>query len=239
VTATLLLGRWQEVFDPAVEVDALIVDAPYGERVHKGHRVERPKDAYRRRPINYESWTPGHVGEFVAWWSSRTRGWFVTLTSHDLIPAWEAYLAAAGRYVFAPVPVIDPGSTVRLSGDGPSSYTVHLIAARPRSREFARWGTTSGHYLRAAGDHRSNHVGGKPIGVMRRIVSDYSRPGDTIVDPCAGQATTLLAGMLEGRNAIGSECDPETHALGRAVLEAHDPGRASSGEVLSLFGGGR
>lgn len=231
------LGRWQEVFGPSIEVDALIVDAPYGERVHKGHNNTTARDRSRRRPLNYECWTPGHVGEFVAWWSPRTRGWFVTLTSHDLVPAWEAYLEAAGRYVFPPVPVIDPGSNVRLSGDGPSSYTVQLIAARPRSREFARWGTKTGHYLRAGGDRRSNHVGGKPIGVMRRIVSDYSRPGDVIADPCAGEATTLLAAILEGRNAIGSECDPKTYALGRAVLDAHDPGRASSGEVLSLFGG--
>jgi site-specific DNA-methyltransferase (adenine-specific) len=42
---------------------------------------------------------------------------------------------------------------------------------------------------------------------------DDSRPGDLICDPCAGGGTTLLAAVIEGRRAIGAECDPETFEL--------------------------
>jgi DNA modification methylase len=45
---------------------------------------------------------------------------------------------------------------------------------------------------------------------MRAIVRDYSRPGDLVCDPCAGGGTTLLAAIMEGRRAIGSEIDPVT-----------------------------
>lgn len=45
---------------------------------------------------------------------------------------------------------------------------------------------------------------------MRAIIRDYTRPGDLVVDPCAGGGTTLLAAVMEGRRAIGAEMDPAT-----------------------------
>ena len=56
-------------------------------------------------------------------------------------------------------------------------------------------------------------TGAKPLDMMRAIVRDYSRPGWTVVDPFAGSGTTLLAAAMEGRTAIGSEVDPNTHAI--------------------------
>jgi site-specific DNA-methyltransferase (adenine-specific) len=54
-------------------------------------------------------------------------------------------------------------------------------------------------------------VGGKPLWLMRSLVRDYTRPGDVVLDPCAGSGTTLLAAVIEGRRAIGAECDEETY----------------------------
>jgi DNA modification methylase len=54
--------------------------------------------------------------------------------------------------------------------------------------------------------------GAKPLDLMRAIVRDYARPDDLVCDPCSGGATTLIASVIEGRRAIGSELDPVTHA---------------------------
>jgi site-specific DNA-methyltransferase (adenine-specific) len=54
---------------------------------------------------------------------------------------------------------------------------------------------------------------------MRALVRDYTKPGDLIVDPCAGAATTLIAAAIEGRRAIGAECDPETYAIAKERIE--------------------
>jgi DNA modification methylase len=72
-------------------------------------------------------------------------------------------------------------------------------------------------------------MGGKPLGVMRAIVRDYSRPGDIVCDPFAGDATTLLAAAMEGREAVGSECDESAFEAAQA--------RLSRGYSLDMFAG--
>jgi site-specific DNA-methyltransferase (adenine-specific) len=215
----LRCGRWQDTL-AGVECDALIVDAPYSARTHGGHDANLGKKGYRR-VLSYEGWTPDDVRAFVESWAPRTRGWVVTITDHMLAPVWDAALTDAGRYVFAPLPWVAKGSRIRLSGDGPSSWTCWIVVARPRrgddrtGRPYNKWGTLPGAYVVTTGSgsqRHNNHIGGKPIALMRALVRDYTRPGDLVCDPCAGGGTTLLAAVQEGRRAVGSEMDPETHA---------------------------
>jgi hypothetical protein len=228
----LRLGRWEDALSDVADVDAVITDTPYSERTHSGHdegtdsandAAKRLKSGGRsptfefraskltRRPITYKPWTEADVAKFVASWAPRTRGWIVSITDHVLAPHWESALNEAGRYVFAPLPFVAEGSRVRLAGDGPSAWTCWIVVSRPRSREFASWGTLSGAYVGGAGERII--PGGKPLWLMRALVRDYTKRGDLIVDPCAGAATTLLAASIEGRRAIGAEVDPNTHEL--------------------------
>jgi DNA modification methylase len=107
---------------------------------------------------------------------------------------------------------------VRLMGDGPSNWTTWLIiAARPRERHKALWGTKRGAYVLPEGTPRDRLIpGSKPLWLMRELVLDYSREGELVADPFAGAGTTLLAARLEGRRAIGAEIDRDTYTL------AHD-----------------
>jgi hypothetical protein len=141
----------------------------------------------------------------------------VALTDDMLAPLWRSAYAAAGLLDFAPVPVIQ--KRPRLIGDGPSSWAVWMMTARPRSRAFATWGCLPGAY-EAPTDKTGIVAGAKPLGLMRAIVRDYSRPGDIVVDPCAGGGTTLLAAVMEGRRAIGAEVDPATWTKAVARLRA-------------------
>jgi len=228
VSWDLRCGPWQDTL-AGVECDALIVDAPYSARTHGGHdSLTVPnrggcQDDSDRRALTYGGWAPDDVRAFVGSWAPRTRGWFVTITDHTLAPVWDAALADAGRYVFAPLPWVAPGSRVRLAGDGPSSWTCWIVVARPRSgedrngRPYSKWGTLPGAYIHT--QDRGSHIGGKPAALMRALVRDYTRPGDLVCDPCAGGGTTLLAAVQEGRRAVGSEMDPETHAKAVARLE--------------------
>lgn len=205
-----------------VECDALISDPPYGEKTHVGHRDgvfdTNKQRGFKRRDINYAHWSHDDAVEFVEHMSPRVRGWFVVMTSHDLAPVYTSALESMGRYVFAPLPWVHIGGRIRLSGDGPSSWTCWIVVARPKTRGMQRWGTLPGAYVSSNETEPRLVVGGKPTSVMRSLVRDYSRPGDLICDPCAGGGTTLLAALMEGRRAVGAESLKEHYDIAQKRL---------------------
>lgn len=213
------LGSWQDVLSD-VECDALICDPPYSSRTHDGHddAAESTKaltGQQTRENLNYDSWSTANVAEFVGSWSTRVRGWWACMTSHDLIPAYENAYTRAGLYAFSPVPIIQ--KRPRLVGDGPSSWAVYLMVARPRTVEFSRWGCLPGAYLSKT-VKGSGIAGTKPADLMRAIIRDYSRPGDLVCDPFVGSGTTAIAALSEGRRFVGSEQKPEHHAIATARM---------------------
>jgi hypothetical protein len=222
------LGDWRTVLAD-VEPDAVIADPPYGERTHDNHGSVSRTDGGVSRPLPYDAWTPDDAAEFVASWAPRTRRWICALTSHDLVPAWEAGFADTGWWSAPPVPVLLPVRP-RMSGGGPNLGPVHLVVGRPRSREAAAWRTTAAWYDCSQQRHGSAVVGAKPLGLMGAIVRDYSEPGDLVCDPCAGGGTTLLAALEFGRRAIGAEVDAERYEIAARALAR--PVQAD------LFGGG-
>lgn len=229
----LRLGRWQDALAD-VECDALITDPPYSERTHAAHgrdddaASKMPDPGKAPKPIPYRCWSDDEMEAFLSAWHPRTKGWMAVITDHTLARTVELVLGGLGRCVFAPLPIVETGSRIRLSGDGPSSWTCWLVVARPRS--FHRWGTLPGAYI-GAGKGDREHIGGKDSRIMRAIVRDYTRPGDLVCDPCAGAATTLLASVAEGRRAIGAEMDPATFDKARnRMMRGHTPPLFVGGE---------
>lgn len=217
--ASVFHADWRALLDVVPECDAVIVDAPYSERTHAGHdagtaqtsKVWKRSNGKRdvpagRRSLDYGCWAAEDVAEFVAAWSARTSGWIVSVTDDVLAPVWQRELQSSGRYAFAPVAFVAPGSRVRIAGDGPAQWATQIIVARPRSREFASWGALPGAYVLPPGHaERMAVVGGKPLWLMERLVEDYTRPGALVVDPCCGAGTTLVAAQRTGRRAIGGD----------------------------------
>lgn len=240
--SVVLHATWQELASFTPGVDALIVDAPYSERTHKGHkagavvanragdwagRARRSWDprhatqekyaATARAPrssIAYPAWSPDDVRSFVATWAPLTRGWFVSLTDHVLAPVWIDALGACGRYVFSPLACVEPGSRVRMTGDGPAQWSCFAIVARPKGLPYSAWGALPGAYVVPKGSGRARVrgvTGGKNPWLMDRLVEHYSKPGDLVCDPCAGGGTMLASALRMGRRALGGDCD-EKHA---------------------------
>jgi len=223
----LRLGRWQDVLADVTTCDAVICDPPYSKATHDGHNDGAESTIsitgqHTRESIAYEEFTATTVVEFVGAWAPRCRGWLACMTSHDLIPAWESAYRNAGLYTFAPVPIIQ--KRPRLVGDGPSSWAVYMMVGRPRNKTMATWGCLPGAY-EAPTVKGAGIAGCKPLGLMRAIVRDYSRPGDLIVDPFCGSGTTALAAAMEGRRCITSEEKPEHYAIARKRLDrGYQPG---------------
>lgn len=204
-------GRWQSVLAD-VECDTLMADPPYSDRTHAGQRTG---SSIRVSTIEYAALTRDDAHELARAWHERTRWWAVLFCDHKAF-AWheEAWLER-GWLVFSPV-FLKNNPPPRFSGDGPTLALEFLCCARRRTSE-RKSGSLPGYYVFDCGhDRRSESAilaGRKPLGLMRALVRDYSRPGDLICDPCAGGATTLLAAAIEGRRAVGAEMDPNTFAL--------------------------
>lgn len=217
VNIDIRLGRWQDVltdFGGVLECDVQIADPPYGSRTHENSTSTR-RDGKSGKGLSpsYPPWTPADVRDYVHAWSPAVRGWMVNLTSHDLIPAWEAAFEEVDRFCFAPIPCVMRGMSVRLQGDGPSSWTSFAMVARRRTRDAQRWRTLPGAYVGAAGDEAAEGRG-KPLWLMSALVRDYSNPGDLVIDPLAGWGSTLIAAESLGRRAIGADM------VEAAVIEA-------------------
>lgn len=147
--ATLYLGDCLEVLPWLGCVDAIITDPPFSERTHVGQLAGLLEDGVIRAPLGYSSWSPDTVYDFVTCAVARCRGWIVAMCDHTLAPAYSDALSRHKRYVFAPIPYVAPGSTVRLAGDGPSSWSTWVVVARTAAQH--RWGTLPGAYIRQSG----------------------------------------------------------------------------------------
>ena len=53
------------------------------------------------------------------------------------------------------------------------------------------------------------HPTQKPVGILEKLITIFTDIGDTVIDPCAGSGTTLLAAINLGRNAYGFEVKKE------------------------------
>lgn len=55
------------------------------------------------------------------------------------------------------------------------------------------------------GDTPKIHPTQKPIGLLKRLIEIFTDPGEVVIDPVAGSASTLIAAMEMGRKAYGFE----------------------------------
>lgn len=51
------------------------------------------------------------------------------------------------------------------------------------------------------------HPTQKPVDLLAYLIRTYSNRGETVLDPCAGSGSTLVAARQEGRKSIGIELD--------------------------------
>jgi site-specific DNA-methyltransferase (adenine-specific) len=203
----LYLGDCREIL-PGLSVDHIITDPPFSARTHAGHDAGARgwRDGAARQTLGYGALSATDVADISGLFCGAASGWICWMTDHTLAPIIHSGLDGRGRYVFAPLPFYQPGRSVRLSGDGPSSWTDWIICARTAAQH--RWGTLPGGYIASEGWGDKDRMGGKPILLMQALVRDYSRAGDLVLDPFMGGGTTLVACAQSGRRGVGIEIDP-------------------------------
>lgn len=129
----------------------------------------------------------------------------------------------------------------------PRTPTVRLRRSDPVPLAVWPVAQQSAQYQRAGRYHPgcTAHPGKMLPDLARRIVAEYSRPGDLVVDPLAGTGTTLIEAALLGRRAIGVELEARWTDLAQAnakhVLSPKDRRlvevrQGDAGDLATLLG---
>lgn len=221
--ATLYLGDCMEILPTLDKVDAVITDPPYSEKTHKGHdsstkgHLGEGKDNSDRSSLGYSYLTENMIDSLVGLYNNICTGWIVWMTDHTLAPHISKGFEQKGRYVFAPLPFYQAGRSVRLSGDGPSSWTDWIIVSRTKAQ--SRWGTLPGGYIAGSGWNDKQRMGGKPTLLMDSLVCDYSKLNNIVLDTHMGAGTTGVSCIKNGRKFIGCEIDPQAFEIACKRIE--------------------
>lgn len=226
-SATLYLGDCMDILPTLQKVDAVITDPPYSERTHSGHNLisrGATSDTAIRSKLGYSALSEDDAAALCKAYAAACDGWVVWMTDHMLAPVITREMQREGRYVFAPLPFFQAGRSVRISGDGPCSWTDWIVASRTKAQ--VKWGTLPGGYIAGPGWNDKARMGGKPTLLMEALVSGYSRAGQTILDTHMGAGTTGVACMRTGRKFIGCEIDQEAFELSCIrIKQAHAQGQ--------------
>ena len=219
----LILGDCLAVMPLLGRFDAVVTDPPFSERTHKGHNAGalEGRDGAKRATLGYGAISEETAIKLAHQFADLCSGWTVWITDFTLAPVIVKALEDAKRYVFAPLPFYQPGRSVRLLGDGPSSWTDWVVVSRTAAQ--VRWGTLRGGYIAGEGWADKQRMGGKPLSLMMQVIEDYTRPRQKVLDPFLGGGTTAVACEKMGRFCTGIEIDPE--AFDRACRRVDEAAR--------------
>lgn len=80
-------------------------------------------------------------------------------------------------------------------------------------------------------DDERVHPTQKPTELLQRLLQDYSKPGDLVLDCFMGSGSTGVACVREGRDFVGIERDERYYQIAKTRIEQEQ----AAGRQLSLL----
>jgi DNA modification methylase len=196
MTVQLILGDCLEVMKgiPSGSVDAVITDPPYGiERfMAKDGGNSKKIQGFGHGETNWNNLPPSQVMFDEIFRCSKEQ--IIFGMNNFNLPTTEYYI------------VWDKGQHMPSFAECELAWTSIKRPAKIYRRRFVMGKV---------------HPAQKPVELMTWILSNYTNPGDTILDPFMGSGTTGVACVQTGRNFIGIEIDPGYFAIAeKRIAEA-------------------
>ncbi|WP_053235966.1 DNA-methyltransferase [Sandaracinus amylolyticus] len=194
----------------------VFTDPPYTKRTHEGARTLRgggdPKEL-----IDFANAEIDFVREVFA--AARPQRWTVASVDHVHATLLQLSPPEGMRHVRTGV-WIKPDCAPQMNGKHPANG--HESIAILHTHEPMRW---NGGGERAVWTHNVErsidwHTTPKPLGLIARLVRDFTDENELLLDMFAGSATTLAAAMQEGRRAVGIELDVHPKTVERLTRAA-------------------
>lgn len=186
----------------------VISDPTYGEATHNGMARYKPDPAGRAAqwevtPLSFEPIQPAELVPLLLAIPGLS-GWIVTFAELEALGAYKA--AAGKRWRRAGIaPRIHPQP--QMTGDRPAVAAdgLAIIWGGKGRSIWSKGGHAATWDLATCREPDRFHETQKPVGIMNDLILDFTAPGDLIVDPFAGAATTGVAALAAGRRFVGVE----------------------------------
>jgi DNA modification methylase len=230
-------------------VDVTITDPPYSEHTHAKqwfaakHKATGGKYKYTGsnfEGLDFAAITEGQAAAVSVQLARVTRRWVLVFTDLEGIALWSSTLTLAGLDYVRTCVWDKVDSSPQFTGDRPAAAAEAIVVAHAKGRK--RWnGGGRRNVFRCEVNASSGlargdkpHPTTKPLPLMRELVSLFSDPGETILDPFAGSGSTGVACNQLGRRFLGWELSPEYHAIATRRLNGDEA--KPRPEQPSLFG---
>lgn len=191
------------------DIDCMITDPPYAERVHKNTTSNSPGRGVRHNDLGFASLSD-ELRNRICQFAAKTKKWSLIYSDVESLSAWKDNMESEGVQYIRPIAWVR-WSSPQLSGDrAPTGF--ELVTSYWGSQKGRKSWNGPGNLthlshkcLRGEGKHKTE----KPLDQLLDLVEFFTDPGDTVFDPCAGSGTTALACKILERNCISLEIDPE------------------------------
>lgn len=217
-------GIEEAVLIPDKSIDLLLTDPPYG--ISKPYICESQVSRRLRKDGTDFIMPRGNFGDWDKEFSPKTwtsvilpkvRGWFVTFCAQAQIGEYCQILenhkfVAVGTLVWQktnPVPFNHKYKPI-------NAWEAVVVGKRPGTKFNGR--VVHNVFLcKSPSPQQRIHPTQKPLSLIKRFVELFSSEGETVCDPFAGSATTVIAAVQMDRRALAFEKDPEIYqaAYGR------------------------
>ncbi len=245
---TIYNGDCLDVLPTLPPVAHVICDPPYEADAHsKGRRVKRegmmPLDKWayidKRGTPMYEHLPFPPITEDERAAASFEFGrvaqrWVLVFCQAESAHLWESALVAGGLCRRRWCVWVKPDGQPQFSGDRPGMGYETIVACHAAGKSRWNGGGTLGvfSYAKADGNHQTGHPTTKPERLMCELVSKFTDPGETILDPFMGSGTTLVAAKRLGRKAIGIEINEKYCAIAAKRLEQSALDFTSNSDII-------
>jgi site-specific DNA-methyltransferase (adenine-specific) len=222
--ATLYLGDCLAIMPTLEPVDHIIGDPPYEDELHKGakeQRIIRRDGGKMHGDLGFEgiNATRSDVARMCV---EKSNGWLILFTLAEGVRAWRDEIQAAGGKYDTCLAWVKPDASPRFNGQGAARGFECAVTAwcAPGYRSWNGGGKRGIYnYPCNPSDRTGEHPTEKPRLLMSALVTDYTQPGQTILDPYMGSGTTGVAAVMARRNFIGIERDEKHFALACRRIE--------------------
>lgn len=211
--AVLYNGDCLEVMATLEPVGHVISDPPYEDVMQKKWGTlsrNAPSSHVRHEELGFQA--VDDIRSLVAHQVKRLcGGWGILFCMAEGVRAWRDEIEKSGAKYKRAMVWIKPDAMPQFNRQGPSVGHEMMVAAW-YGKGHSSWngGGKPGNF-----HHNKNTPGGsqhptqKPLPLMRELVSLFTSPGETILDPFMGSGTTGVACARMGRKFIGIELDPK------------------------------